>query len=322
MSEYSRKELGRQAAEHGFIRDTFEKISRLAELLLFFERDPALSRYLALKGGTAINLTILKLPRLSVDVDFDFAENLPLNETMATRETIRDTIRRYMTMRGYILSDKSKEYHALDSNVYQYTSAGGFKDNIKIEINYSLRSHVLPLTRRPIETLGVFTPTTVLTLDPVEIFAAKIAALLSRTATRDLYDVNNMVHFRLFDETQTDTLRKCAVFYTAIGSEQVPEAFDFTKVDALTEREIRMRLAPMLRKKELFDLGDARERVKKFLTSLFELQDNEKQFLSAFRNGKYNPELLFEGDFLERVRDHPMAAWKTQSHGQIKPAAI
>jgi predicted nucleotidyltransferase component of viral defense system len=322
LSEYSRKELGRQAAELGFIRDTFEKVSRLTELLSFFERDPALSRYLALKGGTAINLTIFNLPRLSVDIDFDFAENLPLDETIAARETIRDTIRRYMAMRGYVLSEKSKQYHALDSSVYQYTSAGGVKDNIKIETNYSLRSHVLPFSRRPMETLGVFTPVTVLTLDPVEIFAGKIVALLSRAAARDLYDINNMVYFELFDEMQTDTLRKCVVFYTAIGSERVSEALDFTKVDALTEREIKMRLAPMRRKKELFDLFVARERVKKYLTSLFELEDNEKQFLSAFHNGKYKPELLFDGDLLARVRDHPMAAWKMQIHGQSRPTTI
>ena len=69
MSEYSRKEIGRLAAEHGFIRDAFEKVSRLVGLLAFFGRDPALSKYLALKGGTAINLTIFYLPRLSVDID-------------------------------------------------------------------------------------------------------------------------------------------------------------------------------------------------------------------------------------------------------------
>ena len=63
--------MGRLAAEHGFIRDTFEKVSRLVGLLAFFERDPALSKYLALKGGTAINLTIFSLPRLSVDIDLD-----------------------------------------------------------------------------------------------------------------------------------------------------------------------------------------------------------------------------------------------------------
>jgi hypothetical protein len=58
MSEFNRAVLGKQAAELGFIRDTFEKASRLAGLISFFERDPVLSRYLALKGGTAINMAI------------------------------------------------------------------------------------------------------------------------------------------------------------------------------------------------------------------------------------------------------------------------
>jgi len=310
LSEYSRKELGKQAAELNFIRDTFEKASRLAGLLSFFELDPILSRYLALKGGTAINLTIFKLPRLSVDIDLDFTENLPLGEMAERRETVRDTIRRYMAMNGYVRSEKSKEYHTLDSDVYQYTNAGGVKDNIKIEINYSLRSHILPITRRPIETLGVFKPATVLILDPIEIFAAKIVALLSRTAARDLYDVHNMVSFGLFDETQMDLLRRSVVFYSAIGGEQAPETYDFAKMDSLTERDIKMRLAPMLRKRERFDLTAAREQVRKYLTALLELTESEKRFLAAFRSGEYRPELLFDGDSLECVRNHPMAMWK------------
>ena len=314
MSEYSRKELGRQAAELGFIRDTFEKVSRLAGLLSFFGRDPVLSQYLALKGGTAINLIVFNLPRLSVDIDLDFTENLSMDETMAIRDTIRDTIRKHMSMNGYVLSEKSKHYHTLDSEVYQYMSTGGVKDNIKIEINYSLRSHIMPITRRYIENLGVFMPVTVLTLDNIEIFAAKIAALHSRAAVRDLYDVNNMIRFGLFEYPQTDLLRKCVVFYAAIGGEQAPEKFDFSRIDALTEQDIKMRLAPVLPKKERFDLATARERVKMNLAELLFLTENEKRFLSEFRNGKYSPELLFTGDDLGRIREHPMALWKMQIH--------
>ena len=98
MSEYSRKEIGQQAAELGFIRDTFEKVSRLVGLFSFFERDPVLSRYLALKGGTAINLIIFRLPRLSVDIDLDFTEHMPIADVLTVRDKIRDTIRKYMTM--------------------------------------------------------------------------------------------------------------------------------------------------------------------------------------------------------------------------------
>jgi predicted nucleotidyltransferase component of viral defense system len=253
-----------------------------------------------------------------VDIDFDFSENLPMDETMAVRETIRDTIRRYMAMSGYTLSEKSKKYHTLDSDVYQYSNAGGVKDNIKIESNYSLRSHVLPITRQPIETFGFFTSVTVLTFDPIEVFGSKISALLSRSAARDLYDVNNMLCFGLFDETQTEMLRKCVVFYAAIGGEQAPEAFDFIKIDALTERDIKTQLTPMLRKRGPFNLVAARERVRRYLTALLELPDNEKEFLAAFRNGEYRPELIFNGNVLERVRNHPMASWKMQVHRQSK----
>lgn len=57
----------------GFVRDTLEKVYRLVDILSLFENNHILSNSLALKGGTAINLTIFNLPRLSVDIDFDFS---------------------------------------------------------------------------------------------------------------------------------------------------------------------------------------------------------------------------------------------------------
>lgn len=313
MNDFNRKELTKQAAELGFIRDTFEKMCRLAKLLKFFERDPVLSRYLALKGGTAINLTIFNLPRLSVDVDLDFAENLPLNEMMDIRESIRTTIRQHMAMNDYIRSDKSKEYHTLDSDVYQYINTGGVKDNIKVEINYSLRSHILPLSKRPIETLGIFEPAEVLSLDPMEIFATKISALISRAAARDLYDANNMVTFGLFDDSQAEMLRKCVVFYIAVGSEETPLNISLTEMDALVFHDIRTKLIPVLKKTEKFDFASARERVREYLGAVLQLDENDKLFLSSFANGDYRPELLFYGEELARVTNHPMAMWKMQN---------
>ena len=60
--QYDRITLGRQAKELGFVRDTFEKVCRLADVLAFMEQDVVLKNSLALKGGTAINLTILTCP--------------------------------------------------------------------------------------------------------------------------------------------------------------------------------------------------------------------------------------------------------------------
>ena len=69
MTKWNKLLLGKQAKELGFVRDTYEKVCRLTEILKFFESDDLLGRFLALKGGTAINLTIFNLPRLSVDID-------------------------------------------------------------------------------------------------------------------------------------------------------------------------------------------------------------------------------------------------------------
>ena len=56
MMQFDRISLGRQAKELGFVRDTFEKVCRLEDVLSFVENDALLSDTLALKGGTAINL--------------------------------------------------------------------------------------------------------------------------------------------------------------------------------------------------------------------------------------------------------------------------
>ena len=71
MPDYDKRKLGRQARELGFVRDTLEKVFRLAEILKYMNNDPLLHESLALKGGTAINMTIFNLPRLSVDIDLD-----------------------------------------------------------------------------------------------------------------------------------------------------------------------------------------------------------------------------------------------------------
>ena len=86
MMQFDRIPLGRQAKEMGFVRDTFEKVCRLADVLSFMESDPLLSDSLALKGGTAINLTVFDLPRLSVDIDMDFAKDMPREVMLQERK--------------------------------------------------------------------------------------------------------------------------------------------------------------------------------------------------------------------------------------------
>ena len=75
------------------------------------EEDEVLSECLALKGGTAINLTIFNLPRLSVDIDMDYSKNTGREEMLQDREDVTTRISKYMSANGYLLSQKSKNYH-------------------------------------------------------------------------------------------------------------------------------------------------------------------------------------------------------------------
>lgn len=312
LSKYEKRILVKLAAEHGFIRETLEKVYRLVDILEYFYQNPFLKERLALKGGTAINLHIFNLPRLSVDIDLDYCNPVAKNEMLKEREKINDDILTYLKRQGYSLSPKSKNYHSLDSYVFYYTNSAGNKDIIKIEINYSLRGHILPVKGTKIVTDILNDKYTTTTLDPIEIFAGKINALINRAAARDLYDINNMIYFGLFSQDDFVLLRKAVVFYRAISSKDISTDIDFSNIDNISQYDIRTSLVPVLRRKDNFDLEISKERVKEYLGNLLVLTEREMKFLDSFDNNLYCPELLFDDeDIVKRIINHPMAIWKT-----------
>jgi predicted nucleotidyltransferase component of viral defense system len=311
MMQLDRMTLGRTARELGFVRDTLEKVCRLADVLKFMEEDELLSKSIALKGGTAINLTIFNLPRLSVDIDLDYCKGMEREEMLADREVITDKISKYMKANGYSLSSKSKLYHALDSFVYEYMNSGGAKDNLKIEINYMLRCHPLPVGRRMVKLPWNQDKLTVLSVNPIEIFASKTVALLTRTAPRDLYDMHNLVKYGLFDESEENMFRKCAVFYSAIGTEQPPAKFELNNIGNISPQQIKRDLNPVLRKGEKFELKEVQKEVQDYLEAILIPTKDEEMFWKAFSERKYCPDLLFkENPELKNISNHPMALWK------------
>ena len=313
MPTYDKTMLAEQARRFGFIASPFEKMSRLTGILRFLNETDELREALALKGGTAINLTMFNLPRLSVDVDLDFNLNLGRDETRVKRDKINDLLELYMAAEGYMKKGKSKRTYILDSCVYSYTNVAGNSDNIKVEINYSLRSHVLPVVDSVAWASEVFAPFPIRTLAPVEIFASKVVALSDRAAPRDLYDLNNMVQYSLFSGTETDMLRKCAVFYMAVAGDISVSGFNFKRMDDITYHKIKTDLIPVIRNSERFDSQAARERVAAFLHERMALTEEESDFLKRFTVGRYEPRLLFEDDeIVKRIENHPMAAWRLQ----------
>ena len=139
MPIYNKTEIGQVARQYGFVRDTFEKVLRLKEILKYLNEEEYLREHLLLKGGTAINLTIFELPRLSVDIDMDYTPNDAKEDMLVSREKITALIKTYMAGEGYQLSEGSRFMHSLDAFYYQYINVGGNRDMIKIELNIMLR---------------------------------------------------------------------------------------------------------------------------------------------------------------------------------------
>lgn len=315
MPMYNKSGIAAEASKHGFQRDVFEKVLRLKTVLDYFQEEPALREHLLLKGGTAINLTVFSLPRLSVDIDMDYMPNDSKENMMATRGKISKVVKEYMESEGYQLSDNSRFSHSLDAFHFLYMNSGGNRDMIKIELNYSLRAHVLQPTRRESLTDAFGDKSCLYTVHPIEIFAAKANALLSRAAARDLYDFNNLVTSDLFqNKTEADLLRKTIIFYATISAETVNKTFDTSAIDSLTFSKIRRDLFPVLTKSEAkshFQLEQYKNATKEYIHNLMVLTPEEKEYMDRFVKGEYNPELLFSNpEILLQIENHPMALWK------------
>ena len=310
--EFSRQYLTRLAQESNFIKDTLEKILRLSEILKFLNSDSVFMDKLALKGGTAINLTAVELPRLSVDIDLDFIVNVNKDELPEIKEKFKKRLTDYMWQEGYSLAE-SRDHFALTSFLFNYINNVGNRDNIKVEINFLDRCHVLPLEKKKILTKGIVEDFQILTLNTIELYASKINALLSRATPRDLYDVNAMIENNVI--TNNELLRKCLVFYNAIGGDYDIQSLDYKNIERLDYRKYKTQLKPVISKQDKFDIEKAKEIVIAYVKNLLVLAEGEKDFLSKLQEKVYAPELLFDNEeIIANIKNHPAALWRTKEN--------
>lgn len=103
---YSKQYISEFGTKAGFISSNIEMIIRLlmsyVSLALSWIQS---AKKLALKGGMAINLLYMGLPRLSVDIDLDYIGSLDKEEAIKDREIIMNSLE---SKEGYTVSAKSK----------------------------------------------------------------------------------------------------------------------------------------------------------------------------------------------------------------------
>lgn len=249
MVENYKKHIEEISNRTGFIKSTLEKVERLLNILEWINNHEKLSKLLALKGGTAINTAVFNFPRLSVDIDLDLTKNISKNEMIKERENIHNLLVQYLNANNYKVNiKKSKNVYALDSIIADYEDIRSNIDNIKIEINYMNRVHILKTKNIKVST-DVFKDKhlTIHCIHPIEIYAAKLCALLSRTTARDLYDVYTLSKYELFDNEEKKLLKKCFMLeYIAVNNYNL-EDLDIERIEKLDRQDIKIKLLPTLK---------------------------------------------------------------------------
>lgn len=88
-----------------------------------------------------------------------------------------------------------------------------------------------------------------------------------------------------------------------------------------TMQKIKTDLYPVLRHGEKFELKKVQDEVTAYLSHNFVAEEKQVLFWNNFNQKIYTPELLFDGEELERVRNHPMAVWKCMQKEKPKKRA-
>jgi len=158
----------------------------LQNLLEGVNRHPFLKGCLARKGGTALNLFLFDVPRLSVDIDLNYIGAADRDTMMAERPKVEQAIQAVCSREGMNITRVPTD-HAGGKWRLRYESALGEGGNLEVDLNFMFRVPLWAVTRRS-AAVGSYSATQIPVLDLHELAAGKLAALLSRRASRDLFD--------------------------------------------------------------------------------------------------------------------------------------
>jgi len=166
-----------------------------ADLLLQVIPHIAKEKTLALKGGTAINLFLRNMPRLSVDIDLTY---LPLDNRETALTNISGSLGKIRERITKSIPGTSVSNHTVEGNdiklLVQSKNA-----QIKIEVNTITRGHLHPVRLLQVndEVQDRFKKfAAIQVVSDAELYGGKICAALDRQHPRDLFDV-----YLLFQES-------------------------------------------------------------------------------------------------------------------------
>ncbi|MFH1690942.1 MAG: nucleotidyl transferase AbiEii/AbiGii toxin family protein [Candidatus Eisenbacteria bacterium] len=309
----TRDQLQRAAGVSGFPVDTLEKVWMLVRLLNMMVAHPFMGPRVALKGGTALNLFVFDVPRLSVDIDVNYIGAADRATMTAERPKLEAALQQVVGRLGLTVKRVPGE-HAGGKWRLSYTSALGRPAILEIDVNYMLRVPLWDPAPRDSREFMDERAKQILVLDGHELAAGKLAALLARGASRDLFDARQFLASDTFDR---DMLRLAFVVYGGIN--RVDWRTVSTEAVTTTVDEVKRQLLPMLRQ----DIRPAASDVERWTDDLIEetrallgaflpLAENELEFLERLNDqGEIEPSLLtLDAALQQRVDANPGLRWK------------
>lgn len=284
-----------------------EQYRRQAALLIRTVPFVAEAACFALKGGTAINLFLRDMPRLSVDIDLTY---LPVRDRAASLAEIDAAMKRIgeriaHELRGaQVTSVKLKTDNIVTKH---FVEEGGVQ--IKIEVTPVLRGCVYEPAKRAtspkVEDQFGFAEIQVVSF--ADLYAGKLVAALDRQHPRDLFDVRDL----LANEGIDARLRKAFVVYILSHNRPMSEVLaparldvgqEFARgFDGMTETAVT-----------LDDLYKTREDLIAELVG--KMSDEHRRFLVSFEEGR--PDWGILG--LPIAEKLPAVQWRFQNLAKIE----
>jgi hypothetical protein len=315
----SRERLTSESQATGFRPEVLEKVIHLLNLLEGFNRHPFLKERLALKGGTALNLFLFGVPRLSVDIDLNYIGAVDRDTMMDERPKVEQAVQAVCSREGMNVTRVPGD-HAGGKWRLRYDSGLGEGGNLEVDLNFMFRVPLWPVTRLDAK-VGSYSATQIPVLDLHELAAGKLAALLARQASRDLFDAHQLL---MRGDLDREKLRLGFVLYGAMNRKD----WRTVTVDEVgcDPRELENRLVPVVRSEFLAQrkAGDWAQRMiaecRHGLGAILPMTADEMAFLDALLDhGRIQPELLTsDAEMADRIKFHPLLLWKAanvREHG-------
>lgn len=312
----SREHLRAEARSTGFRAEILEKVFQSLNLLGAVNSHPFLKGRLALKGGTALNLFLLDLPRLSVDVDWNYVGAADRETMGKERPVVEDGVRAVCGREGFQITRVAPD-HAGGRWGLRYESALGQGGNLEIDINFMFRVPLWPVQTQDSRPIGSHRAVQIPVLDLHELAAGKLAALLARRAARDLFDVHQLLTRCPLDRSR---LRLAFVVYGGINRKDW-RTVSIDDVD-FEVGELKAQLIPVMRTETPERLGRSDQwatrlvsECREALWAVLPLNEQEREFLDRLLDhGEIKPSLVTDDQAMaERIAGHPALEWKARN---------